>query len=443
MKQQNQPIRIGLFGHYGDSNLGDEAIVTAAIQNLCERIPYAEMVGLSMNPGDTQERYRIDSFPIRFSGRERASQYSEGLTEQSDKIDSIRHSLRSRLKNFVPKRFRNSQSLSGFMYLVSNMGSELRFLRDVKGWLNRLDILVVCGSNQLEDSDLGPWGYPYTLFKWGVLAKLTKTRIFFISVGAGPLSHQLSVWMLKQSLSRADYLSYRDSGSSALIAKRIPGIEGPVYPDLAHSLRLAPSSRNGHNIEKTIAINPMPVFKQSYWYEDDPYKYEAYLDRLAALAVHIIGKGFNVKLFNSHSSDLVVMEELMARLKTMPGSDPSRIDMIHNQSVQDIVDTIDRAEIIVGTRFHVTVLPLRLGKPVLGICYQRKSKELLGDVGLEAYSVDINAFTSDELCDKFDKLVENLDLVNRDVATRYERYVDLMDEQWDRLAHMILVDAAE
>ena len=52
-------MKIGVFGHYGNQNLGDEAITTATIQNIQRHFPHAEVVGLSVKPDDTAKRYGI------------------------------------------------------------------------------------------------------------------------------------------------------------------------------------------------------------------------------------------------------------------------------------------------------------------------------------------------------------------------------------------------
>ena len=58
-------MRVGILGHVGNENLGDEAIIAAVIQNIRRRVPDAEINGFTLNPADTLERHGIVSFPIR------------------------------------------------------------------------------------------------------------------------------------------------------------------------------------------------------------------------------------------------------------------------------------------------------------------------------------------------------------------------------------------
>ena len=60
------PLTVGVFGHYGNENLGDEAIIEAVIQAVRDRFPAAQIYGFSINPADTAQRYGIPAFPIRY-----------------------------------------------------------------------------------------------------------------------------------------------------------------------------------------------------------------------------------------------------------------------------------------------------------------------------------------------------------------------------------------
>jgi polysaccharide pyruvyl transferase WcaK-like protein len=65
MKNQSQPKKIGIFGHVGTQNLGDETIIAAVIQNIRIRYPDAEIRAFTFNPLDTTQRHGITAFPIR------------------------------------------------------------------------------------------------------------------------------------------------------------------------------------------------------------------------------------------------------------------------------------------------------------------------------------------------------------------------------------------
>lgn len=433
MKYQERLYRIGLFGHYGQNNLGDEAVILSSIQNLSERIPNLDLVGLSINPDDTRERYQIESFPIR--NKNSTKHISPDVPSNNGESQSS--GLFIRLKKITPDKIKRSQILSGLVHLLGNLGSEIRFLRTARKRLQKMDALLICGSGQLEDFG-GPWGYPYTILKWVLLAKSTGAKVFIASVGAGPPSHPLSYWMYKQALKRVDYLSFRNDWSKKVIEDRIPKANGLIYPDLAHSLKTVPTvRRNGQKEKMTVAINAMPAFNKLLMKGGSREKYDIYVENIAQLVNHVQQRGFAVNLFNSHTADLDVIDEVIEHLKNMSNSNVEQITIARNDTVQELVNTISGADLVVATRFHSTMIPLLMGKPVIGLCYHTKSKVLLTEVGLGDYYVDINDFTAQELCKKFDSLSENIDAAKKELASKNQHYSKLMDEQWDRIVELI------
>src|SRR5262245_8473157 len=56
---------VGVFGHYGNRNLGDEAIVSATIQQLRRRLDDVEIVCFSLRPNDTAFRHGVEAFSVR------------------------------------------------------------------------------------------------------------------------------------------------------------------------------------------------------------------------------------------------------------------------------------------------------------------------------------------------------------------------------------------
>src|SRR5207247_11214974 len=61
---------------------------------------------------------------------------------------------------------------------------ELAFLARSYRNLPGTVLLLVAGSQQLNDYWGGPWGFPFTLFKWSLLARATGTKVAVLSPGA-------------------------------------------------------------------------------------------------------------------------------------------------------------------------------------------------------------------------------------------------------------------
>ena len=323
MTEINKRPKIGVFGHYGNQNLGDEAIIEAVIKNLREGIDNCEIVGLSINPFDTRDRYQVDAFPIRY----RQDFFTHGrnytppapFEKNSKKIDEQVHTvpenknLKQTLKS-IPVLGFALKAAAHLVDLSKALKDELDFLRHAKAYLKDIDLLLITGSNQFLDNFGGAWGFPYTLLKWTLLAKANHTKVAYISVGAGPLVLPLSFKMLNIALKKADYVSYRDQGSKSLVESKI-SIDAPVYPDIAHSLGIQAGKRIKTPEDMlTVAINPMPVYDSRYWYVPNEAKFQAYVSKVTKLSITALQQGYKLDLFSTQTKDENVVDDIMTKL---------------------------------------------------------------------------------------------------------------------------------
>ena len=194
--------RIGLLDHLGGGNLGDDATLAAVRQNIKSRWPEAEIIGLSMNPLDTEKRHAIPSFPIR--RKSWSSSFIRGdrnLCATSPKPAQGRILLKAQLKSAL----RKLPFLLGVLRLLNliilrlpkEIVSEVWFLYESLRISKSLDLLVISGGGQLLDCWGGPLEFPYTIWKWVFLARLARVKRVFLNVGAGPIDHRLSMFFVR------------------------------------------------------------------------------------------------------------------------------------------------------------------------------------------------------------------------------------------------------
>ena len=161
-----------------------------------------------MNPVDTQKRHGIPSFAIR-----------QQIWAANSSLANGRESLKEKTKAVLRKYgyvFRLLRAIKAAAVAPQAIAKEVVFLAKSFRIIRTFDILIISGGGQLLESWGGPWSYPYTIFKWIVLAKLSRVKCYFINVGAGPLKHPLSKYFVTRALHLADYASFRDAKSRAL-----------------------------------------------------------------------------------------------------------------------------------------------------------------------------------------------------------------------------------
>jgi len=447
---KNKKITIGVFGHYGNRNLGDEAIIEAVIQNFRKRLQEVIICGFSIVPEDTQQRHSIESFPIRYRHTEPIVHEKDTDSTTSEKRSEYNHSSFhkkqgqiQKLKNLIKKIPYIKYVLKAPVYLLKalkDLSKEISFLIVSYKRVRKLDVLMITGSNQFLDNFGGPWGFPYTLLKWSVLAKLAGTKVFIVSLGAGPISHKLSKLLIRWTLRCSDYVSLRNVSSEKLIADIGCKKALHVFPDIAHSLEIghikasALPSKVITNGSPVIGINPMPLYDPRYWCEKDGSKYQNYVSKLENFCNRLVAADYPFYFFATQSQDNNVIYDILHKLEVTHNKvfDFAEHTLV-SSSVEGLIANIAVADITVATRFHGTVLSLLSEKPMLGICYHKKSKELLVDMGQGEYAVDLDSFTVDSLWEKFTSLVANFDIEKEKIQRKNERYLDSLDQQYNNL----------
>lgn len=455
MQQRSAPYRIGVFGHYGNENLGDEAIIVAVIQNIRRRLPDAVIYGFSVNPADTARRYGVRAYPIRQIGHPNpradvkpaiephVSDSSSGSQRASAAGRSHIAGLKAGLKR-VPVIGSALRAAMKLLEVPRDLVSELRFLRSSMRALRGMDLLLVAGSNQFLDNFGGTWGFPYTLLKWSVLAKLAGSKLAFMSVGAGPIDARLSRILVRFALLFADYTSFRDTASKSLIECAGFKNRGPVYPDLAHSLVIQrdlarDSTAASAGRHPVVGINPMPMYDRRYWCVTDDSRYYDYVRKLSEFSAVLMREGYPVFFFATQPKDENVINDVLDMIPQDVKEKSSSAELIKQaRSVDGLMEVLATADVVVATRFHGTLMALMAERPVLGICYYRKTRDLLKETGQEAYAVDLDSFQPDELLRRFRSLVANRLAEVEKIRAKNEDYRNALSEQYDRVLHLLL-----
>ncbi|MGH6635111.1 MAG: polysaccharide pyruvyl transferase family protein [Gammaproteobacteria bacterium] len=418
-------LNIGIFGHYGNQNLGDEAIIEAVVQNLRQRLPEARLYGFSVVPSDTSQRYNIPAYGIRYTRQKPLFSEQSIALEKADR-NAGQQTLKNRLKRL---------SVLGFaLKAVWRISQECKFLWVSYRRLKGFRLLLIAGSNQFLDNFGGTWGFPYTLLKWSLLAKLAGAKLVFASVGAGPLESPLSRLLVRTALRFSDHTSFRDAASKRLIEINGFRDKREVFPDLAHALLVQASPPPTLKSRlPVVGINPMPVYDPRYWCFPDTEKYHSYVGRLAAFVSALLREGYPVRFFNTMPKDENVIHDVLASLA--PDVKPLTDGVTRlSRSVAELMAIYASFDLVVATRFHGILLSLLAERPVLGICYYRKSRDLLIEAGQGDYAVELESFTLEDLMGRFKALEANRFAELSKIRKKNAQYRTALHRQFDLIA---------
>jgi polysaccharide pyruvyl transferase WcaK-like protein len=424
--------KIGLLDHLGFGNLGDDATLDAVMSNLRARWPHAEVIALTMNPLDTRHRHGVPAYAIRRVWK---------MPHHAQLATPRNRGFKAKVKRWVTKYPALYVVLSTIKKTAVEMPKkffhEIAFLAESFSIVKELDLLVISGGGQLLDSWGGPWAFPYTLFKWVFLAKFARVRCYFVNVGAGPLNKPLSKWFVTRSLSVAEYVSFRDDDSRALVEQI--GFKGKseVSVDCVYGLDL--SAHNTTDLparkETVVGFSPMAYCDPRAYWDQNQSVYEHYIQRLVSFGAWLISQQHLIKIFSTEISfDQHAIEDLTRALKNHVGAAASpyiTLEPVH--AFPGLITAIRGSEYIVTCRYHGVVLAHLMNRPVLAISHHPKIATLMHDLELSEYCVDIRAFDPELLTDKFTRLVENRGEIKARMSDKARRYNRELKAQFDRL----------
>jgi polysaccharide pyruvyl transferase WcaK-like protein len=421
-------MNIGLLDHMGYGNLGDAATQDVVIANIKKRLPDARLIGFSLIPEDTAKRHGIPCHPIwwRYPRSER------GGIPTTEKI-SLKSILKSALKK-NPLVYRWAKPVSDFAREVLFCVRSYRILRS-------LDVLIISGGGQFDDLWHGPWLQPYTLFKFSLLTKIARKKLYLLNVGAGRLEHPLSQFFARWAVRFADYRSFRDRDSQDRIRKLGVKAATEVYPDAVYALEVEKHLKGAipASPRLVVGLNPTGFCDPRIWPRKIDSLYQAYLDKLVLFSAWLLDQGYTLRLFTTDfTNDRLAIEDLKAGLGSKLSSpelagltDP--IFRNASESVKDVLQEMSEFDFVVTSKFHGIIFSHLLRKPVISLSYQRKMDVAMQAVAQGDFAANIEHFDVDWLIRAFNSLVHQSRTIRSRSAGAVEANAARLSQQFDSL----------
>jgi polysaccharide pyruvyl transferase WcaK-like protein len=422
--------KIGLLDHIGGGNLGDDATQTAVMHEIKVRWPDSVICGFSMNPSDSQSRHGIPCYAIR--RKMWVFPYRNSRAEFNNKVKAALSEHRLllwllRAINTIAIRW-PSEVVSESIFLVRSF----RVIRT-------FDILIISGGGQLLESWGGPWSYPYTIFKWIVLAKLSRVKCYFINVGAGPLKRPLSKYFVTRALHLADYASFRDAKSRALAQEVGFTGKADVFPDCVYGLNVHPfnasrveARHKPHN--PIVGLSPMAFCDPRRYWIQDLGAYEAFIRKFALFGSWLSHR-YSLLLFSTDIwFDSQTLEELDVALKNANGmADISVLTHEVITNTEALLSQMSSMDYVVTCRFHGVIFAHLMNIPVIAISHHPKVATLMTDLGLSEYCLDAHSFDAELLATTFTRMVSDKERIKAHMAEKAALYRKALTSQFDRL----------
>jgi len=428
--------KVGLLNHIGWGNLGDDGTEVAVMQNIKKRWPDAEISLFSMNPPDTRSRHGVAAYPIRTEFWQRSERQGDNTAAVGASVKNA-STIKNALRRFA-LLFRLLRAVkTATIRVPGRLFIEARFLGRSFLVLRSLDLLIVSGGGQLLDSWGGPWKFPYTIFIFTLLAKLSGIKCYVLNVGAGPLEDPLGRWFVRNALRLVDYVSFRDGKSRDLVQKVGFKGESHVLADCVCSLDTPSSSKPTVAVEKSrvVGLSPMAYCDPRVYWQKDQAAYERLVDNVASFGGWLHQKDYQLALFSTDIwFDLPTIQEVRSRIEAANGGpNPEVVKQEQIASIDELIARMQAMDFIVTCRFHGVVFALLLNKPVLALSHHTKVATLMNDLGLAKYCVDIRKCDGNMLQEIFLSLVAEEDNIKSRMAEKLAAFRLGLSNQFDQL----------
>jgi polysaccharide pyruvyl transferase WcaK-like protein len=444
--------RIALLTPYLGGNLGDAAIQDAIIANIRLRLPGAQFSGISLNCDNFLERHGVGAFPLcgtgrPFYGMSRGSVGDQPGQGKNSTAGSSQKGLDAavikRALKRVPALWRCLKTVHAW---VTGPGRELRHCFKGYRFLHSQDFLIVSGGGQLDEEWGGPWGHPFALFKWAVLARIAQVPYVMASVGAQKAASATSRLFMSAALRLARYRSYRDKNSREIAAGLLHRAkEDPVVPDLAFSLPplelpMPAGIRATAQGRPTIAISPIAYAKPGRWPCGDRALYDRYLKQLARVVAQLLERGyFLVLVWSSIGDDESVIPELLGCLDH--DSNKKLTGQMHIPTIttwKDLVAVLLDVDFLIASRLHSAILGFVTQTPTIAISFDPKVDWVMEELGQTDYLLQIRDFVAKEVIQALERIKLRRNVVVEQIASYQSRVLSLCARQYDALVDLAI-----
>lgn len=211
---------------------------------------------------------------------------------------------------------------------------------------------------------------------------------YILDSNIGPFKTQAFLDDVLDSLSRAADVCVRDSYSYEL-AKSNPNAR--IASDIVFNLELPNFSNKPKGKMAVISvINCDETIRKIPNCSREKYE-DLVIKMIDSLKTH--GYSISLMSFCKAEGDELAIERIMSKI----GAKDGLSNFYYNGNIDEAVEHLSNASLIVASRFHANVLGMLLGKTVIPICYSRKTIDMLSDSGFNGNYINLESFSDKDV----------------------------------------------
>lgn len=293
------------------------------------------------------------------------------------------------VSDFLPVKTVSCRLNEGFS--ASVLLSMIKDAFIIMGRIAKSDALMFGGGSLIHD--LTPYNLPFMYF-WHIFAKILHKKVFYFSIGIGPLNTNFGQWISKKVLCSADGLFVRDNRGLELCQQL--GIQNV---ELTSDAAFAVMKKNQCRKEtiKQLGLTEKEYFcvTASQWFQSANFWKKDSMD-------------FSKETENFAKCIVAVAEQLKQPLVFVPtvmhdyslGEELKRLMPEQNFRIapgdlncKAMAEIIENSSFLLGVRMHSIICAARQGVPFLTLIYDEKVSQLLKRLDMEQYSLPLETVT--------------------------------------------------
>jgi len=364
---------VALFGLFGVGNIGNEASLRAAVEALARHEPPFEPVVVCSRPHVVAGEHRIETVPI-------------ALSAPAPRLERFPRVVRLAYRPFLE---------------LARWVAAVRFLRRVEG-------VLVPGTGILDDFGVKSYEMPYDLFRWTTAARLARRRVAFVGVGAGPIEHPISRWLMCRAVRNASFVTYRDDNSKTFMeGLGVRARPGTVQPDVAFGLDRPQGEPFAGADGLHVGLGVMSYFGWTNDAEAGRRTFDRYVDTMTEIADALLEAGHTLRLLVGEAGDTEAVDAVVAAVRSRRDLTDDEISMPDIRNFDDLLDNVAATDVVIATRYHNVVAGLLTNRPTISIGYAAKNREVMTTFGCAHRCHDVGDVVVDDVLADFADLVDD------------------------------------
>ena len=342
-----------ISGYYGFGNIGDEAILSAMIKQIKTKILDCNLIVTSYNVEETKRLHEVEAI---------------------DRLDF----------NAISQQIENC------------------------------DLVILGGGGLFQDYHGIKIADIFTQPGWGIssyaivplIAKMHNKPVLYYSLGIGPLFSTESRTFVAFASELADMITVRDKASEDLLREvGVPSAKIKLGLDPAVGLEIASEEK----IKNILMSEEIPLDKEivcvsvRQWI--DKSLEENYKKALSGALDDFLSNNKFYLLFlpfqnmEGGGEDAKIAEEIIEGIRNK-----DRCYLLRGSyHPREIVGIISKASLVIGMRYHSIIFSLISKVPFVALSYDSKVKNLVDELELGEYCIEIDAITSEDVSERIIK----------------------------------------